>query len=63
MTMQDDLNFDIDQFLAQNPFGHLGDLNALDMGGMEQIWDWEDLHLDVYTQAGPNGWGAPGESA
>ncbi|CAE7194362.1 hypothetical protein PTNB73_08631 [Pyrenophora teres f. teres] len=62
-TMQDDLNFDIDQFLAQNPFGHLGDPNALDMGGMEQIWDWEDLHLDVYTQAGPNGWGASGESA
>jgi len=60
ITMPDDLSFDIDQFLAQNPFGHVGDPNALDMGGMEQIWDWEDLHLDVYSQNGPNNWGASG---
>jgi hypothetical protein len=52
MTIPDDLAFDIEQFLAQNPFGTVGDPSALDMGGMEQIWDWEDLHLD--TQQGPN---------
>lgn len=46
MAAPDDLSFDLEQFLAQNPFGSLGDPSALDMGGMEQIWDWEDLHLD-----------------
>ena len=43
-TLQDVL-FDVDQFLAQNP---LGGGDALDMGGMEQIWDWEDLNLDQF---------------
>lgn len=37
-----DVLFDVDEFLAQNP---LGSAAALDMGGMEQIWDWEDLNL------------------
>jgi len=63
ITIPDDLLFDIDRFLAQNPFGHLGDPNALDMGGMEQIWDWEDLHLDVCPQNGPDNWGASGEDS
>lgn len=40
-TLQD-VMFDVDEFLAQNP---LGNAAALDMGGMEQIWDWEDLNL------------------
>jgi hypothetical protein len=52
MPIPDDLAFDIEQFLAQNPFGTVGDPSALDMGGMEQIWDWEDLHLT--THQGPN---------
>lgn len=63
MAIQDDLSFDIDQFLAQNPFGNLGDPTALDMGGMEQIWGWENLNLDVYTQNGPNGWDASGQGS
>jgi hypothetical protein len=54
MTVTDDLSFDIDQFLAQNPFGDVGDPSALDMGGMEHIWDWGSLHLDAYSQQGPN---------
>ncbi|KAF1830678.1 hypothetical protein BDW02DRAFT_572790 [Decorospora gaudefroyi] len=60
MTMTDDLSFDIDQFLAQNPFGSVGDPSALDMGGMEQIWDWDNLHLDGYTQ---QGWDAHGNTS
>jgi hypothetical protein len=40
-----DVSFDVDNFLAQNP---LGSAAALDMGGMEQIWDWEDLNLDQF---------------
>jgi hypothetical protein len=52
MTITDDLSFDVDQFFAQNPFGNLSDTSALDLGGMEQIWDWEDLHLDGYSQHG-----------
>ena len=39
----DDLSFDLEQFLAQNPFG---DTPTLDMGGMEQVWDWGDLNLE-----------------
>jgi hypothetical protein len=39
----DDLSFDLEQFLAQNPFGNTA---TLDMGGMEQIWDWGDLNLE-----------------
>lgn len=40
-----DFSFDVDEFLARNP---LGSANALDMGGMEQIWDWEDLNLQQF---------------
>ncbi|KAF1937524.1 hypothetical protein EJ02DRAFT_356622 [Clathrospora elynae] len=54
MTATDDLSFDLDQFLAQNPFGDIGDPSTLDMGGMKQIWDWENLHLDAYSQPGSN---------
>ena len=43
-TLQD-VMFDVDEFLAQNP---LGNAAALDMGGMEQIWDWEDLNLHQF---------------
>ncbi|KAH6300475.1 hypothetical protein HBI39_132970 [Parastagonospora nodorum] len=50
MTTTDDISFDLDQFLANNPFGDLGDSAALDMGGMEQIWDWENLHLEGLSQ-------------
>ncbi|EMD68428.1 hypothetical protein COCSADRAFT_156859 [Bipolaris sorokiniana ND90Pr] len=52
MPISDALSFDIDQFLAQNPFGNLGDPNAVDMGGMEQIWAWQDLHLNAYAHNG-----------
>lgn len=54
MTTTDDLSFDVDQFLAQNPFGSFGTMNTPDMGGMEQIWDWADLNLDNYSQHGSN---------
>lgn len=40
-----DYSFDVDQFLAQHP---LGSADGLDMGGMEQIWDWENLNLDQF---------------
>lgn len=52
ITTTDDLTFDMDQFLANNPFGAYSTPTNLDMGGMEQIWDWEDLHLDSFSQAG-----------
>jgi hypothetical protein len=52
MTTPDDLSFDLDQFLANNPFGDISNSATLDMGGMEQIWDWEDLHLDTFSQHG-----------
>jgi hypothetical protein len=45
MPAVNDFSFDVDQFLAQNPFGSV---SALDMGGMEQIWDWEDLNLNQF---------------
>ncbi|KAI4919382.1 hypothetical protein J4E90_001516 [Alternaria incomplexa] len=63
MTISDELSFDIDQFLAQNPFGTVGDPAAVDMGGMEQIWDWQDLHIDVYAQGEPDGWNATGNGS
>jgi hypothetical protein len=50
MTTSDDLSFDLDQFLTNNPFGDFGNSATLDMGGMEQIWDWENLHLDTFSQ-------------
>jgi hypothetical protein len=63
MTISDDLAFDIDQFLAQNPFGTVGDPAAVDMGGMEHIWDWQDLHIDVYAPGNPQDWNAPGDGS
>lgn len=45
MPCFDNSSFDVDEFLAQNP---LGSAAELDMGGMEQIWDWEDLNLDQF---------------
>ncbi|KAL1655268.1 hypothetical protein SLS61_002154 [Didymella pomorum] len=45
MPIVNDYSFDVDQFLAQNP---LGSADGLDMGGMEQIWDWENLNLDQF---------------
>jgi hypothetical protein len=59
-TISDDLAFDIDQFLAQNPFGAVGDPSAVELGGMEQIWDWQDLHLDGYAQGDSHGWSTNG---
>lgn len=58
IPISDELAFDIDQFLAQNPFGTIGNPNpdAADMGGMEQIWDWQNLNLDAFSQQG----GPPG---
>jgi hypothetical protein len=52
ITTSDDLSFDLDYFLANNPFGELDNAAPLDMGGMEQIWDWENLHLDGISQNG-----------
>ncbi|KNG47942.1 hypothetical protein TW65_05282 [Stemphylium lycopersici] len=63
MPTADDLSFDIDQFLAQNPFGNVGNPNTVDMGGMEQIWDWQDLHLETYSQGGPNVWESTGQGS
>ncbi|KAL5462329.1 hypothetical protein PMIN06_001694 [Paraphaeosphaeria minitans] len=39
----DDLSFDVEQFLAQNPWGSSSNL---DIGGMEVVWDWDELNLD-----------------
>lgn len=52
MPTTDDLSFDLDQFLAQNPFGGSSSA-ALDMGGMEVIWDWEELNLDQFGHPDP----------
>lgn len=49
MATTDDLSFDLDQFLAQNPFGDLENPSTIDMGGIEQMWDWADLHLDGFS--------------
>ncbi|KAL1612339.1 hypothetical protein SLS60_000565 [Paraconiothyrium brasiliense] len=43
MATTDDLSFDVDQFLAQNPFGSSSNL---DIGGMEVVFDWDGLNLD-----------------
>ncbi|KZM25240.1 DNA binding [Ascochyta rabiei] len=45
IPLTSDPSFDLDQFLAQNSFGSAA---AVDMGGMEQIWDWQDLNLDQF---------------
>ncbi|EUC26758.1 hypothetical protein COCCADRAFT_31537 [Bipolaris zeicola 26-R-13] len=52
MPISDALAFGVDQFLALNPFGSFGDPNAVDMGGMEPIWAWHDLHPNAYTHSG-----------
>ncbi|KAL5371577.1 hypothetical protein DPSP01_014169 [Paraphaeosphaeria sporulosa] len=43
MTTTDDLAFDVDQYLAQNPFGSSSNL---EIGGMEVVCNWDDLDLD-----------------
>ncbi|KAF1960472.1 hypothetical protein CC80DRAFT_489604 [Byssothecium circinans] len=43
----DDLGFELDHFMAQNPFPGS---QPLEMGGMEAIWDWENLNLDFLGQ-------------
>lgn len=45
LPVLNDVSFDVDEFLARHP---LGSATTLDMGGMEQIWDWEDLNLDQF---------------
>jgi hypothetical protein len=52
-TTTDDLSFDLDYFLANNPFGEFDNSATFNMGGMEQIWDWENLHLDGVSHNGP----------
>jgi hypothetical protein len=52
MTTSDDFSFDLDHFLANNPFGDIDGSVTLDLGGMEQIWDWENLNLDGFAQNG-----------
>ncbi|KAF2872342.1 hypothetical protein BDV95DRAFT_491779 [Massariosphaeria phaeospora] len=46
MSTTGDLSFDMDQFLAQNPFDTTP---QVDMNGLEQIWNWEHLNLDTYS--------------
>jgi hypothetical protein len=48
MNTTDDLSFDLDQFMAQNPFGAA---DQLDIGGMEAIWNWDELNLDGFDTA------------
>lgn len=48
MTVSDHLSFDVEQFLANNPFGEMSDPTNVDLAGMEQIWGWENLHLDAF---------------
>jgi hypothetical protein len=47
----DDLSFDVEEFLQQNPFG---DSSAIDIGGLEQIWDIDSLNLDLFLNQDPN---------
>ncbi|KAH8730344.1 hypothetical protein GQ44DRAFT_723776 [Phaeosphaeriaceae sp. PMI808] len=51
-TESEDVSFYLEQFYARNPFGDLGTSANFDLGGMEQIWDWETLHLDDFTHNG-----------
>jgi hypothetical protein len=51
-TAPDQFAFDMDYFLANNPFGDMSNPTPHDLGGMEQIWDWEALHLDGFAQNG-----------
>ncbi|KAF1975957.1 hypothetical protein BU23DRAFT_566161 [Bimuria novae-zelandiae CBS 107.79] len=43
MATTDDIAFDMEQYLAQNPFGSAANL---DIGGMEVVFDWDELNLD-----------------
>lgn len=56
IAASDDLSFDLDQFLANNDlFDDLGATGSLDLGGMEQIWNWETLQLDgIPPNEGPS---------
>ncbi|KAF2185486.1 hypothetical protein K469DRAFT_575932 [Zopfia rhizophila CBS 207.26] len=47
----DDLSSDLDQFLQHNPFGTS---STLEIGGLEQIWDWDTLNLDDVLNQGWN---------
>lgn len=46
----DGISFDMDQFLAV-PFG---ETPQLDIGGLEEIWDWDTLNLDAFLNHDPN---------
>ncbi|KAF2004882.1 hypothetical protein P154DRAFT_21295 [Amniculicola lignicola CBS 123094] len=48
----DDLSFDLDQFLQQNP---LDTSVELDFGGLEEIWTYGDLNLDSFLNQGSEG--------
>ncbi|ORY11153.1 fungal-specific transcription factor domain-domain-containing protein [Clohesyomyces aquaticus] len=52
ISTTDDISFDLDEFLRQDPFGNSA---RLDIGGMEEIWDWENLNLDIYFDQGNTG--------
>jgi hypothetical protein len=43
MATADDFAYDMEQFMAQNPFGSSSNL---DIGGMEVVFDWDELNLD-----------------
>ncbi|KAF2662121.1 hypothetical protein K491DRAFT_700446 [Lophiostoma macrostomum CBS 122681] len=46
----DDLSFDVEEFLQQNPFG---DSSSIEIGGLEQIWDIDSLNLDAFLYQDP----------
>jgi hypothetical protein len=45
LTASDNLALDMELFLAENP---VGDSPQLDIGGLEEIWDWQTLNLDAF---------------
>ena len=51
MPANDGLAFNMEQFLAENPFG---DELKLDIGGLEEIWDWDTLNLDSFLNHDSN---------
>jgi hypothetical protein len=51
MPANDGLAFDMEQFLAENPFG---DELQLNIGGLEEIWDWDTLNLDSFLNYDSN---------
>ncbi|KAF2736422.1 hypothetical protein EJ04DRAFT_575383 [Polyplosphaeria fusca] len=54
ITTTDDLSFDLDAFMQQNPFEGASSAN-LDLGGLEQIWGWDNLNLDEFLGMGQGG--------